>query len=98
VTYICYKVNLCYFHATKASIEHFGWWQTQQIKIMIMQNYFYCDHQHVFHIKRPFFFFFFNFFLFFFFKLIYKGIIKNLLELFLYLRAFGKNIDNFFII
>jgi hypothetical protein len=62
---------------------------------MITKNYFHCDHQHVFHRKRA--FHFFNFFLsFFFFKLIYKGIIKNLLELFLYLRAFGKILTIFY--
>jgi hypothetical protein len=90
VAHICYKVNLCNLHTTKASTEH---WQTQQIKIMIMKNYFHCDHQYVFHRKRLVFFFFLSPF---FFKLIYKGIIKNLLELFLYLRAFGKILTIFF--
>jgi hypothetical protein len=53
---------------------------------------FNCDHQHVFHKERPVFFFFFFFFI----KLIYKGIIKSLLELFLYLRAFGKILTIFY--
>jgi hypothetical protein len=28
MAHICYKVNLCNLHATEASTEHFGWWQT----------------------------------------------------------------------
>jgi hypothetical protein len=51
--------------------------------------------------KDQFFFFFLkkkkkNSFSFFFLKLIYKGIIKNLLELFLYLRPFGKILTIFY--